>query len=70
MTSRERNLAIIVGAMAFLLGGWFIQQGVSTRFRDRRNKIDELESKLSQQRLAVMQSAAAMSKNSPTHSIS
>lgn len=62
MTPRERNLAIIVGALAVLVVGWFVQQGISARFRDRKNKIAELESKLSQQRLAVLQSTVAMRK--------
>ncbi len=62
MTPRERNLAIIVGTLAVLLVGWFLQQGISSRFRDRKNKITELESKISRERLAAMQSAIASRK--------
>jgi len=64
MTPRERNLAIIVGAMAVLLVGWFVQQGISKSFQTRKNQIADLESKISTQRLAAMQSAAAAKRKS------
>jgi len=59
MSPRERNLAIIVGAMAVLLVGWFLQKGISGSFQKRKVQLADLESKLSTQRLAAMQSAAA-----------
>lgn len=62
MSPRERKLAIIVGTLAVLVVGWFIQQSISTSFRERRNKIADLESKISQQRLQAMQSAIASRK--------
>lgn len=62
MTPRERTLAIAVGAIVVLLGAWFIQQGISSRFRDRRALIENLEGDIAKQRLEALQSAAASRK--------
>lgn len=62
MNPRERILATVVGAMAVLLGGFFIQSRISSWFDAGRKRISTLESELTKQKRLVAQSAKASAR--------
>jgi hypothetical protein len=62
MTSRERILAIAVGALALVVGGIFIYSWIAGALDLRRSQIVNLQKKLADQELLVAQTNAAKAK--------
>jgi hypothetical protein len=59
VNSKERILAIAVGALAILIGGYFVQSRVSKWFDNGHKQIESLKSDLTKQRRLVAQSNKA-----------
>src|SRR5262245_37711422 len=62
MNSRERILAIVVGALAVIVGGYFFYSWMSGALELRRSQIVNLRKKLLEQKQLVAQTEAAKAK--------
>lgn len=62
MNQRERLLAIAVGAMLLLVGGFMFQSYVGGQFTTRRGKVAELEGKLKKSKQQILKGQRATKK--------
>ncbi|HZL88973.1 MAG TPA: hypothetical protein VFB96_11410 [Pirellulaceae bacterium] len=62
MNSRERILAIVVGALAVVVGGYFFYSWMASALQLRRSQIVNLQKKLVDQKRLVAQTEAAKAK--------
>ncbi|MDX1946339.1 MAG: Ig domain-containing protein [Pirellulaceae bacterium] len=62
MNSRERMLAIAVGACGLLLGGYFLQSFVAGQFTDRRHRIESLEGDLRKLKTEALRGKQAVAR--------